>query len=122
MAGHCHVGDALKSTLISLFTLFFVQLSSEGTWGLLTVILGGLTLVFAVALLLVLLRRGKRDRALEKEPVEALELRKRLLTDALKTLEVEHDNKKIPDAYYQSIKHSFKQEAVRVLRELERRP
>ena len=67
------------------------------------------------------MRRHGHDRRLETEPADALQLRKRLLTDALKTLEVEHENKKIPDAYYQSIKSYFKNEAVRVLRELDRR-
>ena len=80
-------------------------------------------MVVLLAILLVMTRRrGVRDRRLESEPAEALQLRKRLLTDALKTLEVEHDKKKIPDTYYQSIKSYFKDEAVRVMRELDRRP
>lgn len=102
-------------------TLTFLE-PEGGEEGLspLTWILGALAAVLAV-LLALLWRRGRRQRHLEKEPVEALELRKRLLTDALKTLEVEHDRKKISDAYYQSIKDYFKQEAVEVLRELDRR-
>ncbi|MGC9554619.1 MAG: hypothetical protein ACP5EK_04845, partial [Thermoplasmatota archaeon] len=92
-----------------------------GEPGPLTWAMGGAVGVLLLLLLLVLRRGGRRSRHLEKEPVEALELRRRLLTDALKTLEVEHDRKAIPDAYYQSIKKYFKQEAVEVLRELDRR-
>ncbi|MBS3773198.1 MAG: hypothetical protein KGY55_03255 [Candidatus Thermoplasmatota archaeon] len=67
------------------------------------------------------LRRQQRDRHLEKEPVEALEMRKKLLTRLLKQLEIERDKGNIADAYYQSIKDSFKEQAVRVMREIDRR-
>jgi len=103
------------------FTLSFLEPEGDGDSGLLTRALGGVVAVLVVLLLLMARKGSRRGRHLEKESVEALELRRRLLTDALKTLEVEHDNKKIPDAYYQSIKIYFKQEAVEVLRELDRR-
>lgn len=100
-----------------------IQLAADAehdTNSILTLALSSAVVVLAV-LLLYSLRRHGHDRRLEAEPADALQLRKRLLTDALKTLEVEHENKKIPDAYYQSIKSYFKNEAVRVLRELDRR-
>ena len=98
----------------------FAAASEHDTISFLTLILSSAVVVMAILLLLVLRWHG-RDRRLETEPDDALQLRKRLLTDALKTLEVEHDNKKIPDTYYHSIKGYFKNEAVRVLRELDRR-
>ena len=98
----------------------FAATPEHDTIGFLTLVLSSAVVVMAILLLLALRWHG-RDRRLETEPDDALQLRKRLLTDALKTLEVEHDNKKIPDTYYHSIKDYFKNEAVRVLRELDRR-
>jgi hypothetical protein len=70
---------------------------------------------------IALLSRQRRDRHLEKEPVEALQMRKKLLTQLLKQLDIERDKGKIADAYYQSIRESFKEEAVHVMREIDRR-
>jgi len=98
----------------------FVAASEHDTIGFLTLVLSSAVVAMAILLLLTLRWRG-RDRRLETEPDDALQLRRRLLTDALKTLEIEHDTKKIPDTYYHSIKDYFKNEAVRVLRELDRR-
>lgn len=70
---------------------------------------------------LFLMYRQRRDRHLEKEPVEALEMRKKLLTQLLKQLETERDKGRIADAYYQSIKDYFKKDAMQVLREIDRR-
>ncbi len=83
---------------------------------------GGLAVgALAAGAAMVLLQRRRRDRYLEKEPVEALEMRKKLLTQLLKQLEIERDKGRIADAYYQSIKDSFKEQAVEVMRELDRR-
>ena len=70
---------------------------------------------------MTLLRRQHRDHHLEKEPVEALQMRKKLLTQLLKQLDIEQDKGKIADAYYKSIRDSFKEEAVQVMREIDRR-
>jgi len=86
-----------------------------------SMIAGAVAVIFALLIIAYILKRRGADGMLGKESVEALELRKRLLTDALKTLEVEHEKKKIPDVYYRSIKEYFKKEAIRVLRELDRR-
>lgn len=83
---------------------------------------GGLAVgALAAGAAMFLLQRRRRDRYLEKEPVEVLEMRKKLLTQLLKQLEIERDKGKIADTYYQSIKDSFKEQAVEVMRELDRR-
>ncbi|RLF62870.1 MAG: hypothetical protein DRN31_03590 [Thermoplasmata archaeon] len=87
----------------------------------LSLVAGAVAILLAILLIALTIKRRREEKLLEKEPVEALELRKRLLTDALKTLEIEHEKKKIPDAYYRSIKDYFKKEAIRVLREIDRR-
>ena len=82
----------------------------------------GLAIAVLIGLaVMALLRRQRRDRHLEKEPMEALQMRKKLLTQLLKQLDIERDKGKIADAYYQSIRDSFKEEAVQVMREIDRR-
>ena len=98
-----------------------IEFAAEKEKVSISVIAGAVAVVFAILIIAYILKRRGADGMLGKESVEALELRKRLLTDALKTLEVEHEKKKIPDAYYRSIKEYFKKEAIRVLRELDRR-
>jgi hypothetical protein len=79
-----------------------------------------LALVVILSFVIIFLLRPKINR-LEKEPDESLELRKKLAMESLKTLEKEREKGKVPDAYYNLIKGSFKKEAVRILRELEKR-
>ena len=99
---------------------FIEQQSSENASSI--YIMAGVVAIFlAVILIAFAVRRRGEEGILAKESTEALELRKRLLTDALKTLEIEHEKKKIPDAYYRSIKDYFKKEAIKVLREIDRR-
>jgi len=104
----------------SIWMEFIERQSSESTDNL-SLIAGAVAIFFAVLLLAFAIRRRREEGLLAKESIEALELRKRLLTDALKTLEIEHEKKKIPDTYYRSIKDYFKKEAIRVLREIDRR-
>ena len=99
----------------------FVEQSAVGGMSALSLVAGAVAILLAILLIALTIKRRREEKLLEKEPVEALELRKRLLTDALKTLEIEHEKKKIPDAYYRSIKDYFKKEAIRVLREIDRR-
>ncbi len=98
----------------------FVEESSTGT-NLSSVLMGSFAVLVAIIIIFLIVKRRRGESSLGKESSEALELRKRLLTDALKTLEMEHDKKKIPDTYYRSIKDYFKKEAIKVLRELDRR-
>ena len=83
----------------------------------------GIVAIFLALVLVGYIAVGvrRKGKTLAKESDEALELRKRLLMDALKTLEIEHDKGKIPDVYYASIKDYFKGEAIKVLKEIERR-
>ena len=107
-----------KDTSISIE---FVKQSAAGGMNAMSAVAGSVAILLAILLLAFAIRRRREEGLLAKEPVESLELRKRLLTDALKTLEIEHEKKKIPDAYYRSIKDYFKKEAIRVLREIDRR-
>ncbi len=83
-------------------------------WFWLTIALIGIIIAMALARYL-----SKPRKKMEKESIQSLELRKKLLVDALKTLEKEHDEGKIPDSYYESIKGDFKKQAVEVLKELD---
>ena len=104
----------------SFWLEFIVQKQKESNFSYL--ILGIAAIFLAVILIgyIAFTAKGK-GKTLAKESDEALELRKRLLMDALKTLEIEHDKGKISDVYYNSIKDYFKREAIKVLKEIERR-
>jgi len=104
-----------------LIWIEFMKESSAGGMNEISILMGVVAILLAIILIAFAVKGRSREGNLGKESVEALGLRKRLLTDALKTLELEHDKKKIPDTYYRSIKDYFKKEAVRVLRELDRR-
>ncbi|MEA2054203.1 MAG: hypothetical protein U9O96_03670 [Candidatus Thermoplasmatota archaeon] len=121
-------GNEYASTLKSLekgdgFWVEFVEISPGGKTNIdiLSILAGSVAILLAIVLIALAGKKRKDERRLGKEPVEALELRKKLLTNSLKALEIEHDKKKIPDAYYRSIKDYFKGEAVKVLKELDRR-
>ncbi|MFO8133779.1 MAG: hypothetical protein R6U10_07630 [Thermoplasmatota archaeon] len=103
------------------FAVTFASGGADEDTGLLYLATGLAIGALVAGALLFAMRRRHRDRHLEKEPVEALEMRKKLLTRLLKQLEIERDKGKIADAYYQSIKESFKEQAVRVMREIDRR-
>ncbi len=102
-------------------TVLFAPGEDDGGNVLLYLALGLAGGGLAVGALMLVMGRQRRDRYLEKEPVEALRMRKKLLTGLLKQLEIERDKGKIADTYYQSIKDSFKEQAVEVMREIDRR-
>jgi hypothetical protein len=116
--------DVYTSSLISrekddYIWIEFMEKISGGEINTTTLVIG---LVAILAIIFIAFITKKRATVkLGKESVEALELRKKLLTDALKTLEIEHNKKKIPDSYYRSIKDYFKGETIKVLRELDKR-
>lgn len=103
------------------FWIEFVGETSRGGAVSISTLAGAIAVLLALAIIVFILKKRGADSTLGKESVEALELRKRLLTDSLKTLEIEHEKKKIPDAYYRSIKEYFKKEAIKVMREIDRR-
>lgn len=103
------------------FWLEFIELTQKETDS--TSLFFGIAAIFLAIILVgyMVIGMKKKGKTLAKESDEALELRKRLLMDALKTLEIEHDKGKISDVYYNSIKDYFKGEAIKVLKEMERR-
>jgi len=120
--------DSLSDTYVSIlgaqdspfsFTLDFVSSPSSAIWNMVTFVLLGLVILL-VLILLFIRYRPKKDR-ITKEPTESLELRKKLLMDILKTLEIERSKGRVPDTYYSVIKYDYKKEAVKVIQELEKR-
>jgi len=103
------------------FRLEFIEKIQKET-DTMSLIFGLAAIILAIILIgyIAVGMKGKQ-KTLAKESDEALELRKKLLMDALKTLEIEHDKGKISDVYYNSIKNYFKGEAIKVLKEMERR-
>jgi preprotein translocase subunit YajC len=120
--------DSLTDTYVSSlkkqdssfsFNIDFVSPPSCPMWNMFSLILLVLVLLLIITLSYFVYRPQKNK--IEKEPIEALELRKKLLMDVLKTLEVERGKGKVPDTYYSIIKDDYKKEAVRIIQELERR-
>gem|GEM_PF-1457558 len=120
--------DSLSDTYVSIlgaqdssfsFTLDFVSSPSSSIWNMVTLVLLGLV-ILSVLILLFIRYRPKKDK-IAKEPTESLELRKKLLMDILKTLEIERSKGRVPDTYYSVIKDDYKKEAVKVIQELEKR-
>jgi hypothetical protein len=120
--------DSLSDTYVSIlgeqdtsfyFTLDFISPPSPSLWNMVSFILLGVVILLVLVILFILYR-PKKDR-MAKEPIESLELRKKLLMDILKTLEIERSKGKVPDTYYSVIKDDYKKEAVKVIQELEKR-
>ncbi len=110
-----------KSALLLAIPMTLLPMNKAGIvsehpwlWFWLTIALIGVIIAMALARYL-----SKPRKKMERESIQSLELRKKLLVDALKTLEKEHDEGKIPDSYYESIKGDFKKQAVGVLKELD---
>jgi len=120
--------DSLSGTYVSIlgkqdtsfsFTLDFVSPPSPSLWNMVTFVLLGLVILLVLVLLFILYRPKKNRVA--KEPTESLELRKKLLMELLKTLEIERSKGRVPDTYYSVIKDDYKKEAVKIIQELENR-
>ncbi len=103
------------------FMLEFIEKTQAET-DVFSLALGIVAILLAVILVsYIALGVKRRGKIMAKESDESLALRKRLLMDVLKTLELEHEKGKISDVYYVSIKDYFKGEAIKVLKEIERR-
>ncbi len=120
--------DSMSDTYISIlgaqdnsfsFTLDFVSSPSSYTWNMITLVLL-VSVILLALILLYILYRPKKDW-IAKEPTESLELRKKLLMETLKKLEIERSKDRVPDTYYSAIKDDYKKEAVKVIQELEKR-
>ena len=120
--------DSISDTYVSIlekqdssfsFTLDFVSSPSSLIGNMVFFVLLGLVILLVLILLYILYRPQKNKMA--KEPTESLKLRKKLLMDLLKTLEIERSKDRVPDTYYSVIKDDYKKEAVKVIQELEKR-
>jgi hypothetical protein len=120
--------DSMSDTYISVLgaqdasfslTLDFFSSPSSYIWDMVTFVLLGLVILLVLILLYILYRPPQNRIA--KEPTESLELRKKLLMEILKTLEIERSKGRVPDTYYSVIKDDYKKEAVKVIQELEKR-
>jgi len=120
--------DSMSDTYVSIleaqgssfsFTLDFVSSPSSSIGNMVFLVLIGLVILL-VLILLYLLYRPKKNQ-IAQEPTESLELRKKLLMDLLKTLEIERSKGRVPDTYYSIIKNDYKKEAVKIIQELEKR-
>ena len=120
--------DSMSNTYVSIlgeqassfsFTLDFVSSSSSSMRNMFFLILLGLVILLVLIILYILLR--PKNNQIRKEPTESLKLRKKLLMDLLKTLEIERSKGRVPDTYYSVIKNDYKKEAVKVIQEIEKR-
>ena len=103
------------------FMLEFIE-QKQTEANIFSLALGVVAILLAIILIgYIFIGIKRRGKVIAKESDESLELRKRLLMDALKTLELEHEKEKISDTYYASIKDYFKGEAIKVLKEIEKR-